>query len=83
MLPKKVHLLISYILVLCPFVDNFRTTTRDIARDLRLSAIVARGVFEYLGCKFLKAGTAELLVPLKLPEPRRWRRDESQSSWCW
>ncbi|KAJ0007700.1 hypothetical protein Pint_28995 [Pistacia integerrima] len=72
----KIHLLISYVLVLTLHADNFQTNPADIAKDLRMSEVSLRYHYEKLGCK-LKREKNELLatlsVPLQFPKPRRRR----------
>ncbi|MFS7981000.1 putative RNA polymerase I associated factor, A49 [Helianthus anomalus] len=73
----KRDLLISYVLVLTLFVDNFKTEFSDIAKDLRMSLGALRPHFEYLGCKFVREHNitlATLPAPLKFPEIRMRRR---------
>ncbi|KAK9078367.1 hypothetical protein SSX86_002424 [Deinandra increscens subsp. villosa] len=74
---EKRDLLISYVLVLTLFVDNFKTEFSDIAKDLRMNPIELRPHFEYLGCKLVKENNkmlATLSAPLKFPEIRIRRR---------
>ncbi|XP_010062676.2 DNA-directed RNA polymerase I subunit rpa49 [Eucalyptus grandis] len=74
---EKIDLLISYVLVLTLFADDFRTDPTDIAKDLRMSSVTIRQHFEHLGCKFSREKNvlyAKLPVPLKFPELRRRRR---------
>ncbi|KAK4785262.1 hypothetical protein SAY86_001951 [Trapa natans] len=74
---EKIDLLISHVLVLCLFVDDFQTSPIDIASDLKMSPVELRKYFENLGCKFSmqkKIPYAKLIVPLKFPELRRRRR---------
>ncbi|XP_076925417.1 uncharacterized protein LOC143588239 [Bidens hawaiensis] len=73
----KRQLLISYVLVLTLFVDNFKTDFSDIAKDLRMQTGDLRTHFEYLGCKFVREHSmtlATLPAPLKFPDPRMRRR---------
>ncbi|PWA37341.1 DNA binding,DNA-directed RNA polymerase [Artemisia annua] len=73
----KRDLLISYVLVLTLFVDNFKTEFSDIAKDLRMSTGALRPHFEFLGCKFTRENNitlATLPAPLKFPEVRVRRR---------
>ncbi|KAI7757865.1 hypothetical protein M8C21_026783 [Ambrosia artemisiifolia] len=73
----KRSLLISYVLVLTLFVDDFKTEFSDIAKDLRMTAGALRPHFEALGCKFVRENNitlAALPAPLKFPEIRRRRR---------
>ncbi|XP_057975919.1 DNA-directed RNA polymerase I subunit rpa49 [Malania oleifera] len=70
-------LLISYVLVLTLFADDFRTDPLDIAKDLRMPAIKMRPHYEHLGCKLVRQNNvtyATLPVPLQFPKPRRRRR---------
>lgn len=74
---EKRDLVISYILVLTLFADDFKTDPADIARDLRMSSIKLRPHFEHLGCKLVREGTlsmVKLALPLKFPMLRRRRR---------
>lgn len=67
----KRDLLISYVLVLTLFADNFKTEFSDIAKDLRMSTGDLRRHFEFLGCKFIRENSimlATLPAPLKFPE---------------
>ncbi|KAL8235281.1 hypothetical protein R6Q59_021381 [Mikania micrantha] len=73
----KRDLLISYVLVLTLFVDNFKTEFSDISKDLRMSTGALRRHFEFLGCKFVREKNimlATLPAPLKFPEVRNRRR---------
>ncbi|KAL7599903.1 hypothetical protein Lser_V15G25300 [Lactuca serriola] len=73
----KRDLLISYVLVLTLFADNFKTEFSDIAKDLRMSTGDLRRHFEFLGCKFIRENSimlATLPAPLKFPEVRMRRR---------
>lgn len=74
---EKIDLLVSYVLVLCLFVDDFKTDPTDIAKDLRMSSVKLREHFLNLGCTFSRQkGTlyAILPAPLKFPEAARRRR---------
>lgn len=74
---EKKDLLISYVLVLTLYADEFRTDPSDIARDLRMSAVKLRAHFEHLGCKLVsqnKVTMATLPVPLTFPRLRQKRR---------
>lgn len=74
---EKKDLLISYVLVLTLYADEFRTDPSDIARDLRMSAVKLRAHFEHLGCKLVsqnKVTMATLPVPLSFPRLRQKRR---------
>ncbi|XP_021716497.1 DNA-directed RNA polymerase I subunit rpa49-like [Chenopodium quinoa] len=73
----KIGSLISYVLVLTLFVDEFQTDFTDIAKDLKMSALSLRPYFENLGCKFArrnKVTVATLPTPLKFPTLRKRRR---------
>lgn len=73
----KRDLLISYVLVLTLFADNFKTEFSDIAKDLRMSTGSLRRHFEHLGCKFIRENSimlATLPAPLKFPQVRMNRR---------
>ncbi|KAL3511651.1 hypothetical protein ACH5RR_024368 [Cinchona calisaya] len=74
---EKRDLLVSYILVLTLYVDNFRTDLLDIAKDLRMNAVALRPHYEYLGCKLVREKQlllATLPLPLQFPTVRRKRR---------
>ncbi|XP_019193261.1 PREDICTED: DNA-directed RNA polymerase I subunit rpa49 [Ipomoea nil] len=74
---EKIDLLISYVLVLTLYADNFRSDPSDIAKDLRMSAGDLRPRLELLGCKFVKekrAFLATLPVPLKFTTKRKRRK---------
>ncbi|CAI9766141.1 unnamed protein product [Fraxinus pennsylvanica] len=49
---EKKNLLISYLLVLTMFVDDFKSDPSDIAEDLRMTPVALRTHYENLGCKF-------------------------------
>lgn len=72
--PEKISLLISYVLVLTLFADNFQTDCTDIAKDLSMSVLAVRKVYEELGCKLIRQkGTLNSLsftlsVPLTFPD---------------
>lgn len=73
----KIHLLISYVLVLTLHADDFRTNPTDIAKDLRMSEFKLRDHFEKLGCKLLREKNmlyATLPVPLQFPKAIQRRR---------
>ncbi|GAB4852850.1 hypothetical protein Ancab_017047 [Ancistrocladus abbreviatus] len=73
----KIGLLISYVLVLTLFVDEFQTDPIDIARDLRMTSMSLRVHFESLGCKFRRKNNvtvATLPVPLEFQTMRKRRR---------
>lgn len=76
---EKIHLLISYVLVLTLFTDDFQTDYKDIAKDLRMSSLTVKPLYEHLGCKFTRPenkdtgkrySCATLPVPLKFPDLR-------------
>ena len=74
---EKKDLLISYVLVLTLYADDFRTDPSDIAKDLKMSALMLRKHFGHLGCKFVSQNTvtmATLPVPLNFPKLRQKRR---------
>ncbi|TKY72759.1 DNA-directed RNA polymerase I subunit rpa49 [Spatholobus suberectus] len=75
--PQKISLLISYVLVLTLFSDEFRTDYTDIAKDLSMSVVPVRQFYEQLGCKISRqknSWCATLPVPLKFPELRQRKR---------
>ncbi|KAK7329166.1 hypothetical protein VNO77_23315 [Canavalia gladiata] len=75
--PEKINLLISYVLVLTLFSDEFRTDYTDIAKDLSMSAMPVRQLYEHLGCKISRQKDmwfATLPVPLKFPDLRQRKR---------
>nr|GMC78100.1 DNA-directed RNA polymerase I subunit rpa49 [Ipomoea batatas] len=74
---EKIDLLISYVLVLTLYADNFRSDPSDIAKDLRMSVGDLRPRFELLGCKFVhekRVPLATLPVPLQFIIKRKRRR---------
>ncbi|KAL7114023.1 hypothetical protein ACP275_04G095600 [Erythranthe tilingii] len=74
---QKQNLLISYILVLCLFVDDFKSDPSDIAKDLRMDPLSLRTHYTYLGCKLAREKTvvmATLKVPLKFDIIKRKKR---------
>lgn len=74
---EKKDLLISYVLALTLYADEFMTDPSDIAKDLKMSAVKLRAHFEQLGCKFMsrnKVTMATLPVPLNFPSMRLKRR---------
>ncbi|KMS94833.1 hypothetical protein BVRB_014870 [Beta vulgaris subsp. vulgaris] len=72
---EKIGSLISYVLVLTLFIDEFETDFRDIAKDLKMSALRLRTYFKNLGCKFKRSkNVAFLSVPLSFPSPVTKRR---------
>ncbi|WCJ39472.1 DNA binding DNA-directed RNA polymerase [Euphorbia peplus] len=74
---EKIDLLMSYVLVLTLYVDNFRTDLTDIAKDLRISHVDLRLHFQNLGCKFVRESNvswATLPTPITFPPPSRRRR---------
>lgn len=78
MLPvEKIDLLISYVLVLTLYADNFRTDPTDIAKDLRFDPLSLRVHFDNLGCKRVRENklyVVTLPVPLKFPTEQQGRR---------
>ncbi|KAA0059416.1 DNA-directed RNA polymerase I subunit rpa49 [Cucumis melo var. makuwa] len=73
----KINLLISHVLVLTLFADEFSSDPADIAKDLRTSPYDLRLHFDNLGCKFIRKNNlslATLPVPLQFPELRQKRR---------
>lgn len=72
---EKIGSLISYVLVLTLFIDEFETDFRDIAKDLKMSPLRLRTYFKNLGCKFKRSkNVAFLSVPLSFPSPVTKRR---------
>lgn len=64
---EKLNLLISYVLVLSLFADDFRSDPSDIAKDLRMNPLTLRTHYEYLGCKFVRQNqTVMATLPLPL-----------------
>lgn len=77
LLDEKRNLLISHVLVLTLFADDFKSDMSDIAKDLRMTVVELRRHFENLGCKLKREGTAlwaTLPIPLTFPEIRGKRR---------
>ncbi|GER52365.1 DNA-directed RNA polymerase I subunit rpa49 [Striga asiatica] len=73
----RLKLLISYILVLTLFVDDFLSDPTDIAKDLRMNPVALRPHYEYLGCKFVRENQvllATLPVPLEFQTLKRKKR---------
>ncbi|XP_047325672.1 DNA-directed RNA polymerase I subunit RPA49 [Impatiens glandulifera] len=78
LLDEKRNLLISHVLVLTLFADDFKSDMADIAKDLRMTAVELRRHFENLGCKLKREGTAlwaTLPVPLTFPQIKGKRRN--------
>ncbi|PQP97341.1 DNA-directed RNA polymerase I subunit rpa49 [Prunus yedoensis var. nudiflora] len=78
---EKTNLLISYVLVLTLFVDEFETDLTDVAKDLRMSAIALRKHYENLGCKLVRKRNvmfATLPVPLQFPQLRQRRQKRNR-----
>ncbi|XP_050382457.1 uncharacterized protein LOC126799319 [Argentina anserina] len=76
---EKNNLLISYVLVLTLFADEFQTSMTDIGKDLRMTNATIRTHYETLGCKVSKkndVSTVTLPVPLKFPTARLKRRNK-------
>jgi DNA-directed RNA polymerase I subunit RPA49 len=74
---EKNDLLISYVLVLTLYADEFRTDPYDIAKDLRMSPIKLRVHYEHLGCKPSRQDNLLLFtlpLPLQFPVIRQKRR---------
>ncbi|KAG2708147.1 hypothetical protein I3760_05G178200 [Carya illinoinensis] len=74
---EKNDLLISYVLVLTLYADEFRTNPSDIAKDLRTSSIKLRVHYEHLGCKLSRQNNLILFtlpLPLQFPTVRQKRR---------
>ncbi|KAL4625594.1 hypothetical protein ACB092_05G037600 [Castanea dentata] len=74
---EKNDLIISYILVLTLYADEFRTDPADIAKDLRMSPINLRAHFEHLGCKLSRQDKLQIFtlpLPLQFPILRQKRR---------
>uniref|UniRef100_A0A7N0RIN6 DNA-directed RNA polymerase I subunit rpa49 n=1 Tax=Kalanchoe fedtschenkoi TaxID=63787 RepID=A0A7N0RIN6_KALFE len=75
---EKISFLISHVLVLTLFADDFRTDITDIAKDLKMSSIVLRDHVQHLGCKFVrdgnKASLATLPIPLQFPDQGKRKR---------
>jgi len=74
---EKNDLLISYVLVLTLYADEFRTDPYDIAKDLRMSPIKLRVHYEHLGCKPSRRDNLLLFtlpLPLQFPVIRQKRR---------
>ncbi|KAL6218105.1 hypothetical protein ACLB2K_011322 [Fragaria x ananassa] len=73
---EKRNLLISYVLVLTLFGDEFQISLTDIATDLRMKSPDLRKHYEALGCKVSKKNnllTVTLPVPLQFPSLKRKR----------
>lgn len=75
---EKNDLLISYVLVLTLYADQFQTNPSDIAKDLRMNSLTVRVHYKQLGCKLVRQKNlwfATLPVPLHFPElKRQWKR---------
>lgn len=74
---EKSNLLISYILVLTLFADEFRSSSADISKDLRMSRNGLRLHYHELGCKTTREDNLfffTLPVPLEFPQLRKRRR---------
>lgn len=72
----NLQLLISYVLVLTLFADDFLSDTSDIAKDLRMDRGALKPHYEYLGCKFVRhenSVVATLPLPLEFKTFRRKR----------
>ncbi|XP_031477568.1 uncharacterized protein LOC116248746 [Nymphaea colorata] len=66
---EKSQLLISYILVLTLFVDEFDSDPSDIAKDLKMTPASLKPYYMELGCGFRKSCVI-LSLPLKFPTLR-------------
>ncbi|KAL3814041.1 hypothetical protein ACJIZ3_015309 [Penstemon smallii] len=78
---EKQKLLISYVLVLSLFADDFQTDISDIAKDLRMDSSTLRVHYGYLGCKFVRINQAWMVtlpVPLKFDTLKRKRGSHSR-----
>ncbi|KAK1280505.1 hypothetical protein QJS04_geneDACA019871 [Acorus gramineus] len=76
---EKNDLLISYILVLTLFVDNFKTEISDITKDLKMNIVSVRPYYEQLGCRpesIAKRAVMTLPLPLKLPVETKRRKNK-------
>jgi len=74
---EKIGTLISYVLVLSLYVDEFQTDFTDIAKDLKMPVMKLRPYLENIGCKFKRRNNvtvAMLPVPLEFPTLRKRRR---------
>lgn len=74
---EKRDLLISYVLVLTLYVDDFRTDLSDIAKDLRMNPMSLRPHYQFLGCKLVneKGKTLAMLpLPLQFQAERKRKR---------
>ncbi|KAL2323378.1 hypothetical protein Fmac_027757 [Flemingia macrophylla] len=75
--PEKISLLVCHVLVLTLFSDEFHTDYTDIAKDLSMSTVSVRQLYEQLGCKISRQSRcffATLPVPLKFPDLRLRKR---------
>lgn len=73
----KLNLLISYVLVLSLFADDFRSDPSDMAKDLRMNPLTLRTHYGYIGCKFVRENqvlVATLPLPLEFQTIKRKRR---------
>ncbi|GAU25337.1 hypothetical protein TSUD_376000 [Trifolium subterraneum] len=76
---EKINLLHSYVMVLTLFSDKFMTDYTDISKDLRISKISTKQIYEHLGCKFSRqngAFCATLPVPLTFPKLKSKKRQK-------
>lgn len=74
---EKRDLLISYVLVLTLYVDDFRTDLSDIAKDLRMNPVSLRPYYQFLGCKLVRekgVTLATLPLPLQFLAERKRKR---------
>ncbi|KAL5579430.1 hypothetical protein UlMin_011872 [Ulmus minor] len=74
---EKNDLLISYVLVLTLWSDEFETNVTDIAKDLRMNSTTVRMHYEHLGCKISRHNNllyATLPIPLNFQQLSQKRR---------
>jgi len=70
----KIDLLISYVLVLTLYADDFRTFPADVSNDLRMNPATVKSHYRNLGCKMEREKNKYLVtlsVPLEFPQPKR------------
>lgn len=70
----KIDLLISYVLVLTLYADDFRTFPADVSNDLRMNPATVKSHYRNLGCKMEREKNKYLVtlsVPLEFPQPNR------------
>ncbi|CAK7356894.1 unnamed protein product [Dovyalis caffra] len=71
---ENIDLLVSYVLVLTLYADDFRTFPADISNDLRMNPATVKSHYRNLGCKMEREKNkyfATLPVPLDFPQPKR------------